>query len=183
MALLNEFLENMNHEMPGVSITLTQKGYRCDGTGFKHYCGMNNLKSVDYIYAKPEKYPLIEFSDLEAQFLLLLDKAKSIKTSNLPKKQAFELYKKEINTIPNELKEKYLGTKQILQKLDKHFSDVPESLKNTDVLYIILKSPIKINTNEFSRVLEKWKSSIMQSIPKCMYTEIVFIFIEEFVTY
>ncbi len=187
MRSLNDFLELMNHEFGEIGIELTVYGIKIDGIedGLKQHCRLNNLKSVDYIYPKNSKFPLVEFSDICRQQHNILGDIDDIKKCNLQQKLRTDLIKGKHKIVCQELAGKLKDTLTIINKLHNHVSDIPENLQNKSHPYYIVYAPfhIEIDGNrkqDLSRFLDDLASKITSAIPDEMFEIVKIISIETF---
>lgn len=68
---MKNLLEDMDHEFPNFSQSLSTKGYRVDGDkdGVRYLCNLSNLKAIDYFFIpEPGKLVFVEFSDLASYY-------------------------------------------------------------------------------------------------------------------
>jgi hypothetical protein len=185
MRSLNDFRERINHEFDDIAITLTIFGLKIDGDGLKKHCKLNALKSVDYIYPKNNKFPLVEFSDLARQKNQILQHITEIKSSQgLSSSLKRELILKKHKEVHTELVQKYKDTLTIISNLTKYISDVPENLQNKNKYYIVV-APFHAEIEdsrkpEIARFLDALKDKITLAIPDEIFVGVEVIRIEDF---
>lgn len=202
---MNDFLENMEHEFPNIQPDrLKAKGYKIDGdSGVKLFCGLNNLKSVDYLFI-PESGVLVflEFSDLHRYFIDFISKKKELfqKISVLAKQQDPGI-KKELD----ELKRFFIKTidQQYFSEFLYKFKDTfflkevlvdhallkglpPEIVKGPVTEYIIVVPPVDHlelhQQQEINKILERLKESLKCQLSKYELSgKIHFIAISQFI--
>lgn len=188
MCSFNDFLEPMDHEFTSIELQLNKVGFKVDGNnkGIKFHCGLNQLKSVDYIYQKKDNFPLVEFSDIGRHQNNIILKIKELEQSNLDRKTRTSLVKEQHRKIHNELVQKYKDTLIIINLLHDHFSDVPDNLKITRFHYYIVVPPLHKEIEEYKidvvRFLDDLESKITLAMPEQIYERVQVVLIGIFAT-
>lgn len=173
----SQFLEVMDHEFRTVEIDHNKTGYRVDKVGIKRHCGYPQLKSVDYFHEKDERLFLVEFSDLASQHISILERIDQLKASNLDKKQRSVFIKSLHREISSEMRDKYLQSLTILNKMSDCIDELPDwALVNKGRLVIIV-APVSDDINDeqktdIVRVLEKLKDDLTCSIPDDLFLSV-----------
>lgn len=166
-----DFLEVMDHEFPEVSTQVDKLGYKVDGNqGIKVHCNLRNLKSVDYLFEHPKGFYIIEFSDLIRQHKQIEVEKETLKAANVDRALKKKLLKERGKIIHSELISKFKDTVQILNLIENHLSNIPESFHTNNRHYLIIVPPLNERDGiEYSRVLEQIKDTVKQCIPAEIY--------------
>lgn len=196
MRSLNDFFELMKHEFPDIDITLNVSGFKVDGkgNGLKIHCGLNNLKSVDYIHKKNNNYfQLIEFKDIYRKQNTKMIHVENLNTPSFDEFNNNEHSKKIRNIdldndIKNELVQKYIDTLTMINQMHNYLTDIPEGLQNNPHRYYIVVAPFHSEIpgerrSILSRLLAQMKSRIKLEIPDELFLDVELIQIEAFANY
>lgn len=173
MSCITTFLEPINHEMPSHSEIITKRdAYKVDGKqGIKVHCREPELKSVDYFDDHPDKgFIFLEFSDLIAQDDQIKVKLEEIQKSNLPKELNVEIRKQFYKIIHQELVQKIKDSVYLRNLImPKHVENIPITF-NQIGKYVVVIAPIEDGKKaDIARCIDRWKQSILNSIPKDMH--------------
>lgn len=116
---LKPFFADLYQECPEVDFPNAKKLLKLDGDGesLKVFLGLGKLKSCDFLTCKQDSYRLIEVSDLQSQFHCLQDRVVELKKHLTTKELKTCFYPREV--ITNELRDKYLHSLLILNRLQK----------------------------------------------------------------
>lgn len=152
MMSLDKFIETMDHEFGEIGITLSAYGYKVDSdaNGLKKQCRLNQLKSVDYIYPKNSKFPLIEFSDIARQYENIKNDSDKIANCDLDCKTKKRIIKDRNKIIHSELVQKFKDTITLINNLHIYVTDIPDDLQNNSLPYYVVVAPFnaKIETEK-----------------------------------
>ncbi|RKG37857.1 MULTISPECIES: hypothetical protein [Acinetobacter] len=183
MRCISTFLEDIDHEMPRFSeINIDRKAFKIDGNhGIKVHCEKRELKSVDYFDNHPQKgFLYLEFSDLIANDEYIANKIKTIEMAQLPVKLTKELRKNFYNTIHRELVQKIKDTLHLKTLMDDYIVNIPDYF-NSLGKFVIVIAPIEVGKRaDVGRCMDRWKTAIMTSMPKGMFSEVVFVPLDVF---
>ena len=130
---LKPFFADIYQECPEAEFPKAKKLLKIDGDGqsLKVYLGLGKLKSCDFITGKQDFYRLIEVSDLKSQYQSLHERVAELKKHLTTKELKTCFYPKEV--ISKELREKYLQSLLILNKLQK-----TKQLKDRNKQFIVV---------------------------------------------
>ncbi|HHR5954318.1 TPA: hypothetical protein ACS7W1_001512 [Providencia alcalifaciens] len=180
----DSFYEKMTHEIDGCSFELFLHGYRVDNNGIKKVCNCSSLKSVDYLFKSENYYLMLEFSDLIRQHSTSLERIKSLQECNLDRDYKKRLIKEEHKKITQELRDKFLSTSTIIDQINMFFTSIPEQIKTAKKNIIIVIAPIVDNlyldSADIIRLLDRWKNSLITSIPDSLLPRLNIIDIHQF---
>lgn len=185
MICITTFFEDIDHEMKEhIGLVINKKAFKVDGdNGIKTYCENCELKSVDYFhYDSPEDFQYVEFSDLLAQDDQIKQKIQDVKkVKTLSNKLNIEIRKDYFKIIHQELVQKFKDSKIIRDEMPTYIGNIPENFQLTGKFLIVI-APIKAGKGtEASRIIDYWRSSIKQSLPKKWLTGIEFIPLDVFI--
>ncbi|WP_436873221.1 hypothetical protein [Acinetobacter haemolyticus] len=177
MHCITTFLEDIDHEMPSYChMSTNREAYKVDGTrGIKVYCGEQELKSVDYYDDHPEKgFIYLEFSDLIAQDNQIKVKLEKIQESDLPKELNKEIRKQYYRVIHQELVQKIKDSVYLRNLImPNHVKNIPDTFTEIGK-YVVVIAPIEEGKKaDVARCIDRWKQSILNSIPKDMHQGIL----------
>lgn len=173
MSCISTFLEPIDHEMPTCcNIKTNREAYKVDGNhGIKVHCCERELKSVDYFDDHPDKgFIYLEFSDLIAQDNQIKVKLEQIQNSDLPKELNIELRRSFYKVIHQELVQKIKDSVYLRNLImPNHVKNIPSTFSEIGK-YVVVIAPIEEGKKaDIARCIDRWKQSILNSIPKDMH--------------
>ena len=185
MICITNFLEDINHEMKEyIGIIINKKAFKVDGNhGIKNCCESNELKSVDYFDCNsPDSFQYVEFSDLLAHDDQVKQKIQEVKKiKELPKKINAEIREDYAKIIHKELVQKLKDSKSIRNDMPNYIKNIPDHFELSERFLIVI-APIKSGKGlEAARLVNYWKSSIKQSLPKKWLKDVEFVPLDIFV--
>lgn len=173
-AELSGHLEEMDHEISGLELQISYKGYRVDGdNGIKKIVCLNHRKSVDYFYIKNDKCLFIEFSDLARgqEDLIGLDVSISGVANGFHQNKLRKLIK---NDSRDEMLAKFKDSRDIFRKIPNYFHNIPTAFLNDDAkIFYIVHAPINENLPEVDKSeIARYLTGLSARISSCLEDEI-----------
>ncbi|NOQ13003.1 MAG: hypothetical protein GQ583_00795 [Methyloprofundus sp.] len=173
-AELSDHLEEMDHEISGLELQISYKGYRVDGdNGIKKVVCLNHRKSVDYFYIKNDKCLFIEFTD-EArgqEDLIGLDDSISQVASEFHLGKLRKLIK---NDKRDEMLAKFKDSRDIFSKIPDYFQNIPTAFLSQDAkTFYIVHIPINESLSEENKAaIARYMTGLSARISGCLEDEI-----------
>ena len=173
-AELSDHLEAMDHEISGLELQISYKGYRVDGdTGIKKVVRLNHRRSVDYFYIKNDKCLFIEFSDLARgqEDLIGVDEAIAEMPNDFHRKKLRKLLK---NDPRDEMLKKFTDSRDVFSKIPGYFQHIPTAFLNYDAkTFYIVYAPINESLLEVSKAeIVRYLTGLSARISNCLEDEI-----------
>ena len=173
-AELSDHLEEMDHEISGLELQISYKGYRVDGDkGIKRVVGLNHRRSIDYFYIKNDQCLFIEFSDLASgqEDLIGVNDSISEIANNFQRNKLRKLIK---NDSRDEMLAKFKDSRDIFRKIPNYFQNIPTAFLNYDAkTFYIVHAPINENLPEVDKSeITRYLTGLSSRISSCLEDEI-----------
>ena len=181
---INEFCEALDHEFNGIDPLVDLYGVRLDESwGLKQFCGMQTLKSVDFLVRHKASYLFLEFSDIGRQIDKVFKEIEVIKGSNLDKTFKRSQSKKIKKAVGREAKDKYLATCQIFSHTDGCLDDSPALSKGCK--FVVVFAPIENHLPngrkiEIMKFIQNMENNLKSMIPDDMFHGVKIVPLEVF---
>jgi hypothetical protein len=173
---INDHYEQMDHEIKRVTTPINRFGYKIDGQkGIKQRCGLDKLKSADYIDDKEIKIAFVEFSDIARQYHRLLGEVEIVK--NLAKlnkgkesRICNDMCTSNIDSVQAEVMQKFKDSLHIFAEMKLKYKNLPTSF-NLKPHAILVIAPISdedkpCRKEDISRLLDQLSNRVRMNLPE-----------------
>jgi len=184
---INEFCEPLDHEFPDAPPLAGFNGVRLDEDwGVKQFCGMQALKSTDFLVLLKGKHAFLEFSDIGLQIDSTLQKVKALKESNVSDQLTKELGKKLRKAVSQEARDKYKDTCTLFSRItdyqNEKLSDSPLLAKGCKfiIVYAPFRKELQNSPADLVRFIDHMQNNLATSIPDEMFHQVEIITLDAF---
>ena len=181
---INEFCELLDHELRELEPLSDLYGVRLDESwGVKQFCGMQTLKSVDFLVTLKGSHVFLEFSDIGSQIDSTLAKIEVLDNAkDLPKGLKRNLAKSLKVSIGREARDKYKDTCTLFTHVSEKLTDTPSLAKGCKfiVVYAPLRDNFSASTTEIVKFIDHMQNSLATMIPDDMFHRVEIITLDVF---
>ncbi|MBC3874550.1 hypothetical protein [Undibacterium flavidum] len=187
---IKDHYKKMDHEFARVTTPLEKYGYKMDGeNGIKQRCALDKLKAADYIDDETTKIAFVEFSDIARQFHNLLGENEILEKLVVSKKTeeakvCRTLCKNNLDSVIDEIKQKFKDSLHILGEVKVRYVDIPLSFTNKPFALLVIaphsNDDQPCRKDEIARLLDNLNNRLTLSLPENLFSGFRMLTIERY---